>query len=117
MSKSLTESLVYIYCVGLRCSDINLLICEHAFSALTLLVGHQVEHPVCKNCDEMLVWLPVWSERGADCLHVVQLMPLHRKTPSSLVSSKSRLVLPFWYRLTQVVLQKKPLNGCVVSSM
>jgi len=25
---------------------------------------------------------------------------------------KSRLVLPFWYRLTQVVLEKRPLNGC-----
>jgi len=33
------------------------------------------------------------------------------KTPSSLASFKSRLVLPFWYRLTQVVLEKRPLNG------
>ena len=31
----------------------------------------------------------------------------------SLASVKSRLVLPFWYRLTQVVLDKGPLNGCV----
>ena len=30
----------------------------------------------------------------------------------SLASFKSRLVLPFWYRLTQVVLQKRSLNGC-----
>jgi len=22
------------------------------------------------------------------------------------------VVLPFWYRLTQVVLEKRPLNGC-----
>ena len=51
-------------------------------------------------------------ERGADCLHMVQLMPLHPKTPPSLVSFKSRLVLPVWYRLTQVVLEKRPLNGC-----
>jgi len=29
---------------------------------------------------------------------------------------KSRLVLPFWYRLTQVVLEKRPLNGCSSSS-
>jgi len=28
---------------------------------------------------------------------------------------KSRLVLPFWYRLTQVVLEKRPLNGCSCS--
>jgi len=31
----------------------------------------------------------------------------------SLASVKSRLVLPFWYRLTQVVLEKGPLNWCV----
>jgi len=55
-------------------------------------------------------------ERGADCLHMVQLMPLHPKTPSSLASFKSRLVLPFWYQLTQVVLERRPLNGCCSSS-
>ena len=43
---------------------------------------------------------------------MVQLVPLHPKTPSSLASFKSRLVLPFWYRLTQVVLENRPLNGC-----
>ena len=31
----------------------------------------------------------------------------------SLASIKSRLVLPFWYRLTWVVPEKVPLNGCV----
>ena len=40
-------------------------------------------------------------ERGTDCLHMVQLMPLHPETPSSLASFKSRLVLPFWYQLTK----------------
>ena len=40
-------------------------------------------------------------ERGADCLHLVQLMPLHPQTASSLASFKSRLVLPFWYQLNQ----------------
>ena len=35
-------------------------------------------------------------ERGADCLHMVQLMSLHPKTPSSLASFKSGLVFfPF----------------------
>ena len=29
---------------------------------------------------------------------------------------KSRLVLPFWYQITQVVLEKRPLNGCSSSS-
>jgi len=54
-------------------------------------------------------------KRGADCLRMVQLMPLHPKILSSLssfVSFNSRLVLPFWYRLTQVVLDKRPLSGC-----
>ena len=31
----------------------------------------------------------------------------------SLAPVKSRLVLPFWYRLTWVVPDKGPLNGCV----
>jgi len=53
-------------------------------------------------------------ERGADCLHTVQLMPLHPKTPSTLASFKSRLVLLFWYRITQVVLENRPLTGVVV---
>jgi len=43
-------------------------------------------------------------------------MPLHPKTQSSLASFKSRLVLPPWYRLTQVVLEKRPLNGCSSSN-
>jgi len=43
---------------------------------------------------------------------MVQLMPLHPKTPSFLASFKSRLGLPFWYRLTKGVLEKRPLNGC-----
>ena len=30
----------------------------------------------------------------------------------SLASVKSRLVLPFWYRLTRVVLEKGSLNVC-----
>jgi len=49
-------------------------------------------------------------------LHMVQLMLLHAKTPSSLASFKYRLVLLFWYWLTQVVLEKRPLNGCCSSS-
>jgi len=50
-------------------------------------------------------------ELGAD-LHMAQLMPL-TLTVSSLASVKSRLVLPFWYLLTQVVPEKGPLNGCM----
>jgi len=53
-------------------------------------------------------------ERSADCLHMVQLMPVHPKTQSSLASFKSRLFL--WYRRTQVVLEKSPSSGCNSSS-
>jgi len=37
-------------------------------------------------------------------------------TPLSLSSFKSVLVLPIWGQLTQVVLEKRPLNGCSSSS-
>jgi len=36
---------------------------KSAFNALTLLVGHQEEHPARdKLSDEVLVWLSVWSK-------------------------------------------------------
>ena len=62
------------------------------------------------------VYVVICLKRGADCLHMVQMMPLHPKTPSYLASFKSRLVLPFWYRLTQVVLEMRPLNESSSSS-
>ena len=76
---------------------------------MTLLVGRQEGHPACKKLSGWaLVWLSVWSEVQT-CIwpswcHCHSL---------SLASVKSRLVLPFWYRLTQVVSDKGPLNGCV----
>jgi len=56
----------------------------------------------------VLAWLSVWSDVET-CIwpswcHCHSL---------SLASVKSRLVLHFWYQLTQVVLDKGPLNGCV----
>jgi len=59
----------------------------------------------------LVVLLSVWSK-----VHIVCIWSswrhCHPKTPSSLASFKSGLVLPFWYRPTQVVLEKRPLNGC-----
>jgi len=78
-------------------------------SALTLLVGRQEGHPAYKNLSGgVLAWLSVWSEVQT-CIwpswcHCCSL---------SLASIKSRLVLPFWYRLTLVVPDKGLLNGCV----
>ena len=80
-----------------------------AFSALTLLVGRQEEHPACKKTEWSDADAVICLERGAD-FHMAQLMPLPLTVSSSV---KSRLVQPFWYRLTWVVLEKGPLNGCV----
>jgi len=79
---------------------------------LTLLVGRQEGHPVWKKLSGgVLAWLSVWSEEQTCMLpswcHCHSL---------SLASVKSRLVLPFWYRLTQVVPEKGPLNVSVYLS-
>ena len=60
------------------------------------------------------VGVVICLECGADCLHMVQLMPPPSQNPIIFASFKSRPVLPFWYRLTQVVLEKRPLNRCWV---
>jgi len=84
-----------------------------AFSDLTLSIWRWEEHPACKNW-VMRCWHGYVS--GARCRLFVyyQLMPMHHKTSLSLASFISRLVLPSWYQLTQVVLEKRPLNGCRV---
>jgi len=46
-----------------------------AFSALTLLVGRQEEHPACKKTEWWGDGVIICLERGAD-LHTAQLMPL-----------------------------------------
>ena len=79
-----------------------------AFSALTLFVGRQEGHPACKK-ERWDAGVVICLERGAD-LRMAQLMLLPL---TDLASVKSRLVLPFWYRLTRVVPEKGPLNGCV----
>ena len=80
-----------------------------AFRALTLLVGWQEGHPACKKLSGgVLAWLSTWSEVQT-CIWS-SWCHCHSM---SLVSVKSRLVLPFWYRLTWVVPDKGPLNGCV----
>ena len=48
-------------------------------------------------------------ERGAD-LHMAQLIPLPLTVCCFI---KIQIGLPFWYRLTRVVPDKGPLNGCV----
>jgi len=41
---------------------------------------------------------------------MVQLMLLLLTTPSSLALFKSRVVLPFWYQLIQVVVEKEAVK-------
>ena len=87
-----------------------------AFSALTLLVGRQEEHPVYKN------WLMRWwcgYLSGARC----RLFAYGPADASAI--QKPYHLLPHinldWfylsnYRLTRVVLEKRPLNRCSSSS-
>ena len=57
------------------------------FSALTLLVGHQEEHPVCKKIERWGAGVVICLKRDANDFHMVQLMPLppHVSLKSSLV--------------------------------
>jgi len=83
----------------------------NAFSALTLLVGRQEGRPACKKpSGEILAWLSVWSEVQMICIWSCWC----HCHPIISCSSKIQNGLPFWCRLTHVVLEKRPLNGCSV---
>ena len=81
-----------------------------ALSALTLLVGRQEGHPACKKYRVMRCWRGCLPEArckrsaygSADATH-----------PVISCFSKIQNGLSFWYRPTQVVLKKSPLNDCV----
>jgi len=94
-------------CVCVVICPALIVIINSAFSALTLLVGRQEGHPACKKLSGGV--LALCLERGAD-LHTAQLMPLPL---TASCYSKIQMVLPFWYRLTQVVQDKGPLNACM----
>ena len=66
----------------------------------------QIANSICLLCFDTVGW--------ANGLHMVQLMPLHHNTPSCLASFRSRLLLPFWYRL---VPEKMPLNRCTAEAV
>jgi len=71
----------------------------------TALSFLQAGYPTC---------CPTNSVKALKALSTIELMPLHPKTPSSVASLKLRRVFPFWYWLSQFVLEKRPLNGCVL---
>ena len=88
------------------CRFLSAFWCLQCFDAVGWAAGSA---SACKKLSGgVLAWLPVWSELQT-CIRPswchCQLL--------SLASVKSRLVLPFWYRLNQVVPEKGPLNGCV----
>jgi len=62
--------------------------------------------------DGVLAWLSVWS----DVQTCIWPSWCHCH-PLSLALVKSRLVLPFWYRLTWIVPDKEPLSGCMYVCM
>jgi len=80
-----------------------------AFSTLTLLVGRQEGHPAYNKTEWCGTGMVICLEWGANDLHMVQPMP-----PSPIISYSSKIQngLPFWCRLTEVVLEKRRLNGC-----
>jgi len=100
---------IVVVLVVMEVNCIWLLAASVAFSALTLLVGRQEGHLACRKLSSgVLVWLSVWSEVQT------YLWPSWCHCHSlSLASVKSRLVLPFWYRLTWVV---KPVCVCGCSN-
>jgi len=55
----------------------------------------------------VLAWLSVWSK-----VQTCTWPSWCHCHPLSLASVKSKLVLPFWYRLIRVVMEKGPLNRC-----
>jgi len=72
------------------------------------LGGRKGIRPVKNLSSEVLLWLSVWSE-----VQTCIWSSWYHCRSLSLAPVKSRLVLPFWYRLTWVVLDKVLLNGCV----
>jgi len=81
------------------------------FSALTLLFGHQEGPLACKKIE----W---WDTGMIICRSEVQVICIWSSWchchPIISCSPKIQNGLPFWCRLTQVVLEKRPLNECSV---
>ena len=81
---------------------------QFPFSSLTLWLGGRKGIRPVKNW-VVGCWHGYLS--GARCR--LAYGPADATATHCLYSVKSRLVLPFWYWLTQVVPEKGPLNGCV----
>jgi len=84
-------------------------LCQCAFSALTLLVGQQEGHPVCKKTERWGAGVVICLEQVAD-LYISQLMSL----PLT-VSCFSKIQIGFTFLVLAYLGSpgKGPLNGCV----
>jgi len=89
---------------------LNFLCCVIFFSSSVLWRCWLEEHMACKK------WVTrCWCGYlyGAGCKWLAYGPADATVTQSSCASLKSRLVSLFWCRVTQVVLEKKSLNGCL----
>ena len=76
----------------------------------SMLVRRQEEHPACKKLShEVLAWLSVWSELQMICI-LSSWCHCHPIISCFIIILNG--FVPFWCRLTQVVLEKRPLNEC-----
>jgi len=71
------------------------------FNAVTLLVGHQEGHPACKKVQ---CWFVGWR---FDWSFACPMAPAVT-TSSVIISSYKSETETFWYRLTQIHLEKWP---------
>jgi len=87
---------------------------DSAFSASTLSVGRQEGHPAGKKLsgEILLAWWSVWSEVQMICIW----SSWSNCHPIISWFIKIQNGLLFWCWLIQVVLEKRPSNGCSSSS-
>ena len=91
--------------IGRHCGTPERIWWTFAFSASTLLVGRQEEHSAsaCKKAE--------WWGAGARCRRFAYGSADATSTPIITCFIKIHIALPFCCWLTQVVLEKRPLNG------
>jgi len=71
VSSIVLQFLILFFFLNFECCDYYMFLrwYSYAFSALTLLVRQQKEHPARKKLsDEELMWLSVWSEVQMICI-------------------------------------------------
>jgi len=71
-----------------------------------LITSDNLSHAVIVNCGPRLDFVVVIVIITTSCQCIVVI-----------VITIARLDLPFWYRLTRVVADKRPLNGCVCTNL